>query len=259
MKNLWFEERKDLFFKDLVHKFLESKIFFDKLHHYYKKNNAIPFEQMDFWIGSETKKGPLWNLKDNCHKLFRNSESKIRLSEYLFDWTLGSIFHEGMKLKEEVYQLEVYLTASDKINISEDGKEIEKILEEYFKVIDKDSKNLEAEMKNIQYLFSKAEAMLRELLANHAYNGLLLRFLLENKKLVDKALGKNSSKEILASLHPHQPEKIYSIAGKSYLKGGWFKDAIKYFKKALKINPQDTEVKRWLQEAEKKLLGGRNQ
>lgn len=258
MENRWFEERKDLFFKDLVHKFLESKIFFDKLHKHYKKNDAIPFERMDFWIGSETKKGPLWNLKDNCHKLFRRSESKISLSEYLFDWTLGSIFHEGMKLKEEVYQLEVYLTTSDKIDISEDGKEIEKILEEYFRVIDKDSKNLTAEMESIQYLFSKAAERLKELSVNYANNGLLVRFLLENKKLVEKALGKNSLKEILSTLYPQQPEKAYFTAGKSYLQGGWYKNAIKYFKKALEINPHYTEAKKCLQVTEKKLLGGRD-
>jgi hypothetical protein len=257
--NRWFEERKDLFFKNLVHNFLESKVFFNELYHYYKKNDTIPFERMDFWIGSETKQGPLWNLKDNCHKLFRKPESKISLSEYLFDWTLGSIFHEGMKLKEDVYQLEVYLPTSNRVDKSEDGKKIEKILEEYFTVIDKASKNLDAEIEGIQYLFSKATERLRELLVNHAHNGLLLRFLLENKELVNKALGKNSLKEILSSLYPQQPEKIYSIAGKSYLDGGWFKDAIKHFKKSLKINPQDTEVKQWLKKAEKKLRGGGNQ
>ena len=258
MENQWFEGRKDLFFKDLVHKFLESKIFFGALYRYYKKNDTLPFERMDFWVGSETKQGPLWNLKDNCHKLFRKTGSKISLSEYLFDWTVGSIFHEGMKLKEDVYQLEAYLPTSDTIDTSDDGEEIEEMLEEYFTVIDKASKNLDAEMESIQYLFSKASERLRELLINYANNGLLVRFFLENKKLVDKALGKNSTKEILASLHPQQPEKIYFIAGMSCLKGGWFKDAVKYFKKSLKINPKNTEVKKWLKETEKKLRGGKN-
>jgi len=254
VENLWFEERKDLFFKNLVHNFLESKIFFDELLQYYKKHGTIPFEKMDLWIGSETKKGPLWNLKDDCHMLFRRSDSNISMSEYLFDWTLGSIFHEGMKLKEEVYQLEVYSTTSDKIDISEEGKEIEKILEEYFTVIAKDSKNLKTEMKSIQYLFSKAVERLKELLVKHNHNELLVRSLLENKKLLDKALGKNSLKEIQSSLYPHQPEKAYFIAGKGYFKGGWFKNAIKYFKNSLEINPGNDEVKQWLQEAEKKLL-----
>ncbi|MCK5422139.1 MAG: tetratricopeptide repeat protein, partial [Deltaproteobacteria bacterium] len=256
--NQWFEERKDLFFRDLVHSFLESKIFFDDLYQYYKNNDTIVFERMDFWVGSEIKKGPLWNLKDNCHNIFRKSESKISLSEYLFDWTLGSIFHEGVKLKEDVYQLEVYLPSYDKIDTSQDTEEIKEILEEYFTVIDKATTNLESEMESINYLFLKASERLRELLVNHSHNGLLIRFLLENKKLVDKALGKNSTKEILASLHPQQPEKIHFIAGKSYLGGGWFKDAAKQFKKALKINPKDSEAKKWLKETEKKLRGGKN-
>jgi len=259
VENRWFEERKDLFFKDLVQNFLESKIFFDELYQYYKKNATIPFERMDFWVGSETKKGPLWNLKDNCHKLFRKTESKISLSEYLFDWTLGSIFHEGMKLKEEVYQLEVYLPTPDRIDTSEDGEKIEKILEEYFMVIDKASKNLDAELESIQHLFSKSVERLGELLVNYAHSGLLVRSLLENKKLVDKALGKNSLREILSSLFPHQPEKAYFIAGKSYLQGGWFKEAIKYFKKALAINPHYDEAKQTLQETKKNLLPRRNQ
>ena len=253
VENRWFEQRKELFFKDLVYNFLQSKIFFDDLYQYYKKNNTIVFERMDFWVGNEINKGPLWNLKDNCHKLFRKSESKINLSEYLFDWTLGSIFHEGVKLKEDVYQLEVYLPSYDKIDTSKDAEEIEETLEEYFSVIDKATRNLDAEMESIKYLFLKATERLDELLVNHADNGLLLRFLLGNKKLVEKSLGKNSLKDIISSLYPGKPESAYLTAGKSCLKGGWFKEAIKHLKKALEINPHYTEAKKCLKEAEQNL------
>lgn len=256
MENRWFEERKDLFFRNLIQSFLESKIFFDDLYQYYKKNDAIVFERMDFWVGTEIKKGPLWNLKDNSHNIFRKSESKINLSEYLFDWTLGSIFHEGMKLKEDVYQLEVYLPSTDKINTSEGAKEIEEVLEEYFTVIDKATRNLDAEMKSIKDLFSKAVERLKELLTNHAHNGLLIRFLLENKKLVEKALGRNSLEEIISSLYPHQPECAYFTAGKSCLKGGWFKEAKEYFKKALEMNPTYNDATNYLKEVEQNLAGG---
>ena len=256
MENRWFEERKDLFFRNLVHSFLESKIFFDDLYQYYKNNDTIVFERMDFWVGSEIKKGPLWNLKDNCHNIFRNSESKINLSEYLFDWTLGSIFHEGMKLKEDVYQLEVYLPSYNKIDTSKGPEEIEEVLEEYFTVIDKATRNLDAEMESIKHLFLKAVERLKELLTNHSHNGLLVRFLLENKKLVEKALGRNSLKEIISSLYPDQPERAYSTAGKSCFNGGWFKEAKAYFKKALAMNPNCKDTKQHLKEAEQNLTGG---
>jgi len=71
MTNRWFEERKDLFFRDLVHSFLEAKVFFDELYRHYRKHKTVPFERMQYWIGTETRKGPLWNLKDSCHLLFR--------------------------------------------------------------------------------------------------------------------------------------------------------------------------------------------
>lgn len=256
MENRWFEERKDLFFRNLIQSFLESKMFFDDLYQYYKTNDAIVFERMDFWVGTEIKKGPLWNLKDNCHNIFRKSESKINLSEYLFDWTLGSIFHEGMKLKEDVYQLEVYLPSTDKINTSKGAEQIEEVLEEYFTVIDKATRNLDAEMESIKDLFSKAVERLKELLTNHAHNGLLIRFLLENKKLVEKALGRNSLEEIISSLYPDQPERAYFTAGKSCLKGGWFKEAKEYFKKALEMNPNYKDATNHLKEVEQNLAGG---
>jgi tetratricopeptide (TPR) repeat protein len=253
MVNQWLEERKDLFFKNLVHSFLESKIFFDELYKHYKETSSTPFEKMDSWVGNEMKKGPLWILKDNSHNLFRKSESKISLSEYLFDWTLGSIFHEGVKLKEDVYQLEVYLPSYDKIDTSQDTDEIKEILEEYFTVIDKATTNLDSEMESIHYLFLKASERLRELLVNHTHNGLLIRFILENKKLVEKPLGKNSTRDIISSLYPDHPEKAYYTAGKRCIEGGWFEQAAKHLKKALAINPHFTEAKQDLKKVEKKL------
>ena len=256
VENSWFLERKNLFFTDLVQSFLESKILFDDLYRDYKQNKPVPFERMDSWIGTDTKKGPLWNLKDNCHKLFRKPSSKISLSEYLFDWTLGSVFHEGMKLKEDAYQLEAYLPSYDKIDTSKNASEIEEILQEYRSIIDKATSNLKAEMESINTLFAKAVERLKELLINHSHNGLLIRFLLENESLVEKALGEKSLEHILDSLFPGHPENAYCMAGKSYLKGGWFKEALHYFSKALAVNPQHAESKEYREDVKQKLFPG---
>jgi tetratricopeptide (TPR) repeat protein len=256
VENGWFLERKDLFFKDLVQSFLESKILFDDLYRGYKQNKPVPFEQMDSWIGTDTKKGPLWNLKDSCHKLFRKPSSKISLSEYLFDWTLGSVFHEGMKLKEDVYQLEAYLPSYDKIDTSKNLSEIEEILQEYRSIIDNATNNLKTEMESIHTLFLKAVERLKELLVNQVHNGLLIRFLLEQKSLVEKALGEKSLEHIIDSRYPGHPENAYFMAGKSYLKGGWFKEALHYFSKALEINPHHAESKQFREDVKQKLSAG---
>ena len=256
VENSWFLERKDLFFTDLVQSFLESKILFDDLYRDYKQNKSVPFKSMDSWIGSDTKKGPLWILKDNCHQFFRKSSSKIRLNEYLFDWTLGSVFHEGMKLKEDAYQLEAYLPNHDKIDTPKNASEIEEILQEYRSITDNATNNLKAEMESINNLFSKAVERLKELLINHAHNGLLIRFLLEHEPLVEKALGEKSLEHIIGSLFPGHPENAYCTAGKSYLKGGWFKEALHFFSKALEVNPQHAESQQFKEDVQQILSPG---
>lgn len=256
MTNRWFEGRKDLFFKELVYTFLESKVFFDQLYRHYRKHKIVPFERMESWIGTETRKGPLWNLKDTCHMLFRQSGPKITLSEYLFDWTMGSIFHEGMKLKEDAYQLEAYLPSTEGIKASDNKEDIEAILAEYVTIIEKVTRNLGAEIKSIHDLFDRASERLRELLANHAHNGLMVRCLLEESELVEKALGKNSLEKILAALYPQHPEQAYLTAGKSCMRGGWFKEATVYFSKALELKPSQPEAQKCLREAEHRLSPG---
>jgi hypothetical protein len=255
MVNRWFEERKDLFFKELVHTFLESKVFFDQLYQHYRVQKAVLFEHMEYWIGSETKKGPLWTLKDNCHMLFRQTGSKLTLSEYLFDWTVGSIFHEGMKLKEDSYQIEAYLPSTESIKSPDSKEDIEAVLAEYVTIIEKVTKNLGAEIRSIHYLFAKASERLRELLVNHAHNGLLVRCLLEEQVLVEQALGRNSLEKILAAIYPQHPEQAYVTAGKSCMRGGWFKEAQAYFGKALELKPGHSEAQKGLREAEHRLSG----
>jgi tetratricopeptide (TPR) repeat protein len=256
MTNRWFEGRKDLFFKELVHTFLESKVFFDQLYQHYRVQKAVLFEHMEYWIGSETKKGPLWVLKDTSHMLFRQSGSKLTLSEYLFDWTVGSIFHEAMKLKEDAYQIEAYLPSAEGIKTADNREDIEAILADYVTIIEKATKNLGAEIRSIHHLFARASERLRELLANHAPNGLLVRCLLEERALVEQALGRNMLEKIFAEIYPQHPEQAYITAGKSCMRGGWFKEAQAYFHKALEIKPGQHEAQKCLREAENRLASG---
>jgi hypothetical protein len=46
------------------------------------------------------------------------------------------------------------------------------------------------------------------------------------------------------------------VAGKSYLRGGWFKEALHYFSKALEVNPQHAESKQLGEAVKQKLSPG---
>ncbi len=52
-------------------------------------------------------KSSLFRLKQMCHDLFRNGV-EVSYKEKFYDITVGYIFHEAMKLRECIYQLEYY-------------------------------------------------------------------------------------------------------------------------------------------------------
>ena len=73
MRNFWLDERKEMLFRDLIKQFFYSYLFFKEINKEYKKKKHIPFSKMDWWVGTEIKKGPLWQIKDTAHILFRLS------------------------------------------------------------------------------------------------------------------------------------------------------------------------------------------
>lgn len=60
-------------------------------------------------LGEPTNRGPLWRLKDTAHVLFSDDD----LPGQLLDCTLGSIFHETIKLMEATYQSHYYSSACE--------------------------------------------------------------------------------------------------------------------------------------------------
>ncbi len=255
MKNDWFEHRKDMFIKELVSQFFKTKLFFDGLYAQYRDVGSLPFREMDWWVGTELRKGPLWTLKDLCHSLFRDKRSGIGMHELLFDWVLGSIFHECMKLKEDIYHLDLYWRRHEEIGEDKDFPvEVKKILKEYGLFVKKTGKDLMGEMKRIDYLFSKATDQLRTILQNYSRNRLLILLLIDNEELVEQVFGKNALKQIFGSMYEGGLKEAFSFAAESLIEGGWFESAVEICKKALKVNPENTEIIELLAKAQK-LLG----
>src|SRR5215831_5009120 len=66
------------------------------------------FEEVQALAG-DTESSALFRLKERCHALFRAGELGGDLPRVaLFDLAVGSLFHEAMKLRENLYQLQVY-------------------------------------------------------------------------------------------------------------------------------------------------------
>jgi hypothetical protein len=251
-KREWIKERKSILLKEIVHQMLLAKIFFEELYENYKKSGQISFQKLEIWIGTEINKGSLWNLKDISHLLFRTDDSKFY--EKIFDWTLGSIFHESMKLKENVYLLEVYqkegkvFTENEKIPKDINSQEL---IKEYRTIMTRGKESTAEEIDNLQYLFSRGMEQLQKLIVHFKDDGLLIRFLIENEALYERVYGKGSFKKLCEEIYDRGLEDAYIRAVKNYREGGWYSEALAILKKALKLNPHNEEIRRESMEIQK--------
>ncbi len=248
----WFEQRRDFLFKEVVREYLKNQQYCGALHEGCKQGGELPFTSMDYWVGTESRHGPLWQLKDTCHNLFRNSQARRGLREYLFDWAVGSAFHAAMKLKEDVYLLTSYRLRHDALEGCTDPLTLRR-LEKCGQTTDKIARGLTQQVRDIRHLLEEAGRQLRDLLADQRRNKLLMRFLVEEKRSLEKVWGPGALEAIFADVFPQGAHLGYCVAGQSYLEGGWYKDAHETFRRALEVNPKSLKARRGLNEARRAL------
>jgi hypothetical protein len=244
----WFEQRKDFIFKEVVREHLKNNLYCRDLYASCKREGEIPFASMDYWVGTETRPGPLWQFKDTCHGLFRNSGKRCGLREYLFDWAVGAAFHAAMKLKEDVYLLGSYRLRHDALEGCTDPV-ILKRLEKCRLITGRLAGTLLKQLRDIRHLMDEASRQLRDLLADQRHNKLLMRFLVEEEREVAKVWGPGAVDQIFRDAFPQGAHIGYCLAGQSYLEGGWYEDAHDAFQRALNVNPKSLKARRGLSEA----------
>ena len=92
---------------EIVRGLLLSEQAFQEILKKYEQGQ-LHFSDVGNWVDDKGQ-SLLYNVKEQCHSLFRHVEmGSIRKKEWLLDLAIGSIFHEAMKLRENVYQLQVY-------------------------------------------------------------------------------------------------------------------------------------------------------
>lgn len=242
----WIEERRSVLLTELVHQVLLAKLFFEELFQRHQKSGAVSFKDLDAWVGTEVHRGTLWKLKDTSHLLFRTQHARS-FYEGLFDWTLGSIFHEGMKLKEDVYLVEHYqqecagTVGADDFSSAGDLKEVR---EEFKVIITRARESGYAEMGNLRYLFSRAMEQLQHILEQYKNEGLLVRFLVSHQDLYEQVYGEGSCKALFERAYAGGVVEAYVRAGKHYREGGWLSEALTTVKKALAIDPRSAAARK---------------
>ncbi len=214
---------------------------FRRLYAAYLDGRPPSFQAMSTFVGNEDDRGGLWRLKELCHHLWRQNDTGD-LEGTLLDWTIGSLFHEAMKLKENIYLRENYLPVIQRA-LAQDRPTI--LGMECRRFTERTETEIARQMDTVGFLFGQANVLLRIMLAGQSTNPLLLRFLAEHESIADD-LWQEPLAEVFAELFDGRPEIGYCAAGAGFARGNWFARAVTAYEKALALNPECEEARRHL-------------
>lgn len=241
MKN---PDKKKWIILEIVRDYLYSHNRFQSIYKKYKAQ-TLSFDDVEKFVTDKDPTVPLFNLKESCHMLFRyQGEEQSSDEEKLLDLAIGSIFHEAMKLRENLYQLKVYKPRYLQIQDSQQASDYERnLLQEFMKIGAKTEKRLAESMTETKRLFRDTLEQLAHLLPRYKDNAVLIKFLLRNKDLLQQAFGRRRGLEIIADMFSGGLGEAYDVEGRSYLASEHYDLAAQFFSQAQKYRAQDQGLK----------------
>ena len=105
-EHTFIQKERDRQVVEIVRHFLLSVVTFRQLYQIYRQG-SLHFDDLVKLI-DDRGQSILYTLKELSHALYRHNASSTSEKEQLFDLTIGSIFHLAMKIREDIYQLEIY-------------------------------------------------------------------------------------------------------------------------------------------------------
>jgi hypothetical protein len=202
----------------------------------------LSFGRMEEFV-DDRGKSCLYRLKQMSHELFRNVE-EATYREKFYDITVGYIFHEAMKLRENVYQLEYYnpqyetLVSSDELTMLE-----KKVIHEFDVLILRARKRLKEGLKEVKMLLKDLVVQLKDLLKLYRGNYLLPRFILENEKALIRIYHKKGFADLLNEMFEHGKSTLIYKAAQSYLDSEYYAPAKVLFQKVAKMDHDDARAR----------------
>lgn len=211
-------------------------------------------------VGTEMEKGPLWQLKELCHRVWPEDEPGKNIEASLIDRLMGSIFHEAVRLREDVYILNSYGAdafrdhTTDGIKGCSEQQErspvsrLSRVMDKKG-LIERIAVDVMRQMEQLAFLFGQTNNMLRTLLAGLSENLLLVRFLVEQEDMVQDLWGE----ELAALFHDMfsgAPEQGFCAAGRSYMSGQWYTRALVMYRRALELECRCDEATEKIAELE---------
>lgn len=237
MKN---PEKKNWIILEIVRNYLYSYIHFQSIYAQYKAQ-SLSFDDVEKFVTDKDPTLPLFNLKESCHMLFRyQGDEECSDEEKLLDLAVGSIFHEAMKIREDLYLLEVYKPRYQQVQNSQESSDSKtNLLQEFTKIGLRTEKRLAESVRETKRLLYDTLKQLAYLLPRYKENPVLMRFLLSNKELLQQVFGKRKGLQVIADMYPGGLGEAYEVEGRGYLSSEHYDLAAEFFNRALKYRIHD--------------------
>jgi len=179
------------------------------------------FEDVRGWVGDD-ESSTLYRLKERCHALFRELDGRptAMATEALFDLTIGALFHEAMRFRENLYQREVYGPRVGQLQ-GESAAEAG-LIREFNRIVAGAAARLDEALRETEALLEQTRRQFHGLLIAHRNDGLVSRFLVENAGYV--VLAFEGGVDRLFEEMYQQSASGHARAARSYLDSGHFRE-----------------------------------
>jgi hypothetical protein len=237
----WERRERERKVMEIVRSFLLAYLAFRRLHGEYQKG-SLRFSDLARFV-DDRGQSILFTLKENCHSLFRRSSEGVSEKEQVFDLIVGTLFHLAMKLREDLYQVEFYGPKFTRLSEEkEEHQDPHSLVQQFQGLLSRARSGMKEEMEEMDLLFKEFLPPFQDLLREYRENGLLLRFLMEEKGLLREVWGERALETILEKLYGPDSAQPDRLAGESYFQSAFYPQATQAFSRALGRNPGDEEI-----------------
>jgi hypothetical protein len=148
-----------------------------------------------------------------------------------------------MKLREDLYQVEFYGPKFTRLSEKkEEPQDPHSLVQQFQELVSRARSHLKGEIEEMDLLFKEFLPPFQDLLREYRENGLLLRFLMEEKGLLQEVWGERALETILDNLYGSDSARPSRLAGESYFQSAFYPQATQAFSRALDKNPGDEEI-----------------
>jgi hypothetical protein len=189
------------------------------------QSDDLSFALVESVVG-DSASSALYRLKEKCHSIFRADAGGAPVefrTEALFDLAIGSLFHEAMILRENLYQQERYGSRADALKIDANPLAPE-LSREFERILSSSASRLEESVLELEALLALTSSQLIRLLVEDRDNDLLARCLYEEREAVESVFSREFQ-ALFVEIHGSE-EAGFLKAATSYIDSGFYEEAL---------------------------------